>query len=162
MSGRQGHVFLGETIPFIESQTAVLPAGSNTPVIQSTPGSAEFGFTLDTIPTVTGDGHIELELQPELTVPGDRLPIPNPITGGLDPIGEPATDTREAVVRVRVKDGSTLVMGGLLRRQINHVEGRTPLFGFIPGLAPLFTEKSDIETTQNLLILVTARIIPEE
>lgn len=162
VSGRQGHVFLGETIPFIESQTAVLPAGSNTPVIQSTPGSAEFGFTLDTIPTVTGDGHIELELQPELTVPGDRLPIPNPITGGLDPIGEPATDTREAVVRVRVKDGSTLVMGGLLRRQINHVEGRTPLFGFIPGLAPLFTEKSDIETTQNLLILVTARIIPEE
>jgi type II secretory pathway component GspD/PulD (secretin) len=162
VSGRQGHVFLGETIPYIASQTLTVPAGSDTPVLQSTPARSDFGFTLDTIPYTTGDGHIELELQPALTVPGDRLPIPNPVTGSLDPIGEPASETREATVRVRVKDGSTLVIGGLLRRQINHVEGRTPIFGFIPGLAPIFTERSDIESTQNLLILVTARIIPED
>ena len=162
VSGRQGTVILGEQIPYISGYTTTIPTGSDTPVVQATTARGTYGFTLNTIPYVTGDGHIELELQPDLSVPGDRLGIPNPVTGALDNVGEPATETRQAFVRVRVKDGSTLVMGGMLRRQLNHVEGRTPIFGFIPGLAPLFTEKSDIQVIQNLLILVTARLIPED
>ncbi|MCA9434837.1 MAG: type IV pilus secretin PilQ, partial [Candidatus Omnitrophica bacterium] len=76
--------------------------------------------------------------------------------------GRPSTQTRRATVRVRVDDGDTLVIGGLLRRQLNHVEGRLPGLGFIPGLSFLFTDKSDVETTQNLLILVTARLIVDD
>ncbi len=162
VSGRQGNVVLGEQIPYVSGYTTTVVSGSDSPVVQSTVARGTYGFTLNTMPFVTGDGHIELELQPDLTVPGDRLSIANPITGTLDAVGEPSAETRSAVVRVRVKDGSTLVMGGMLRRQINHVEGRTPIFGYIPGLASLFTEKSDVETTQNLLILVTARLIPED
>ena len=162
VSGRQGSVVLGEQIPYVSGYTTTVVSGSDSPVVQSTVARSTYGFTLNTMPFVTGDGHIELELQPDLTVPGDRLTIANPITGSLDAVGEPSAETRSAVVRVRVKDGSTLVMGGMLRRQVNHTEGRTPIFGYIPGLAPLFTEKADTETTQNLLILVTARLIPED
>lgn len=162
VSGRQGFVNLGETIPYVSGYTTVVPAGSDTPVLQSTMAAGTYGFTLNTMPFVTGDGHIELELQPTIDNPGDRSEIPNPITGSLDAVGQPYTATRSAVVRVRVKDGSTLVMGGMMSRTLSHNEGRTPLLGYIPGLAPLFTEKSDTETVQNLLILVTARIIPED
>ncbi|NUN94847.1 MAG: hypothetical protein HUU16_01625 [Candidatus Omnitrophica bacterium] len=162
VSGAEGRVFLGEEMSFVDSIETTIPAGSDTPIVTSTIGRGEYGFELTTVPIVTGDGHIELDLEPSLEIPGDPAEIPHPITGDPIPVGEPDTDTREATLRVRVNDGDTLVIGGLLRRQLNHNEGRTPLFGYIPGLSTLFTQKADSETTQNLLILVTARIIPED
>jgi type II secretory pathway component GspD/PulD (secretin) len=122
--------------------------------------STEIGFTLDVTPTVTGDGHIDLNLNPQLETRGDSLIIFDALGNPLQ--GEPLINTRDAVVRVRVDDGATLVIGGLLRREIEHSEGRLPILGYIPGLAPLFTSKTDDEVTQNLLILVTARIIEED
>lgn len=162
VNGAEGEVFLGEEIPFISgTQNVSQPGGTNqTTTQQVETDSEEYGFTLIVRPSVTGDGHIEMDLEPELEIPGDRLIIFDANGNPLQ--GEPTTQTRRATVRVRVKDGDTLVIGGLLRRQLNHVEGRLPLLGFVPGLSPLFTDKADIETTQNLLIMATARIIRDQ
>ncbi len=162
VNGSEGEIFLGEEIPYISgTENVSQPGGTNqTSTQQVTTDTEEFGFTLIATPSVTGDGHIEMNLDPELEIPGDRLVFFDANGNPLQ--GQPTTQTRRATVRVRIKDGDTLVIGGLLRRQLNHVEGRLPLLGFIPGLSPLFTDKSDVETTQNLLILVTARIITDD
>ncbi|MCA9446599.1 MAG: tetratricopeptide repeat protein [Candidatus Omnitrophica bacterium] len=162
VNGAEGEVFLGEEIPFIDdTQNVSQPGGNNqTTTQQVNTDFEEFGFTLIVTPSVTGDGHIEMNLEPELEIPGDRLVLFDANGNPLQ--GRPSTQTRRATVRVRVDDGDTLVIGGLLRRQLNHVEGRLPGLGFIPGLSFLFTDKSDVETTQNLLILVTARLIVDD
>jgi general secretion pathway protein D len=162
LSGTPANITVGESFPYVSGTDLVTqPGGGNAATTQTVEtDSAEIGFELNVWPTVTGDGSIELDLAPSLETRGESLVLFDAVGNPLQ--GEPIINTREATVRVRVKDGATLVIGGLLRRELNHAEGRTPLFGFIPGLAPLFTDKEESEITQNLLILVTARIIKED
>jgi type II secretory pathway component GspD/PulD (secretin) len=137
------------------------PGGVNAITTQEiTTAEVEIGFTLDVSPTVTGDGHVDMQLAPVISTRGESLVFFD--SNGNPVQGQPVVNEREAVVRVRVNDGGTLVIGGLLRRELNHAEGRTPVLGFIPGLSPLFRDNTDTEFTQNLLILVTARVIREE
>ena len=162
ISGVAGNITVGESFPYVSGTDLVTqPGGGNAATTQTVEtDSAEIGFELSVLPSVTGDGRIELDLAPSLETRGESLILFDAVGNPLQ--GEPIINTREATVRVRVNDGATLVIGGLLRREINHAEGRTPLFGFVPGLAPLFTDKEETEITQNLLILVTARIIKED
>jgi type II secretory pathway component GspD/PulD (secretin) len=162
VSGTPGNITLNEIFPFVSSlQNVTQPGGVNAATTQEVEiDEVEVGFTLDVTPTVTGDGHVDMQLNPVISTRGESLvffdALGNPVQG------PPVINERDATVRVRVNDGGTLVIGGLLRRELNHAEGRTPGLGFIPGLAPFFSDKTDTEFTQNLLILVTARVIRED
>ena len=90
----------------------------------------------------------------------------NPITGVAtqnvitpNVINQPIFSTRKVTTSVSVYDGSTVVLGGLIREDVQKVEDKTPILGDIPILGRLFRSSVDQHLKTNLIMFVTARLI---
>jgi general secretion pathway protein D len=158
----------------------VLGTGSqnNTfPVTPTTPTAFEVrntGVTLEVEPVVGPDGYtIDLNLVPQVvefegfinygspiqTTNTDLLgrPVVSVITPNV--INQPIFSTRKVTTSVSVFDGNTVVIGGLMREDVQKVEDKVPLLGDIPILGRLFRSSVDQHLKRNLVIFVSARLM---
>ena len=71
----------------------------------------------------------------------------------------PIIDSRETDTQVMVKDGETLVIGGLVKEDVSTTRQKIPLLGDIPLLGLLFSNKTDIREQRDLIIFITPRIV---
>ena len=69
--------------------------------------------------------------------------------------------TRQAKTRVRIPDGETLVIGGLMDRRTVRQWQKVPILGDIPLIGKLFQHSRKTKDEVELYILVTAKVIPE-
>ena len=74
-------------------------------------------------------------------------------------INQPVFSTRKVTTNVSVWDGQTVVLGGLMREDVQKTEDRTPIIGDIPLVGRLFRTNVDQHIKRNLVIFVTARLI---
>ncbi len=140
-------------------------------VIASTPTDFKkrnIGVYLAITPQITGDNTVDLELAPEVTAfdgfinYGSPIFVANPdgtqslLSSNI--IDQPVFDTRRIDTKVLIKDGSTVVLGGLIREDIQSVNDKVPLLGDLPLIGRLFQSKAMSSTKRNLLIFVTANI----
>ena len=156
-------------------------SGSSFPVTPTTPTAFEkrdVGVTLEVEPTIGPDGYsIDMQLAPQVVEFEGFInygsPIQttstNPLTGAtttnvLTPniINQPIFSTRKVSTNVTVFDGATVVLGGLMREDVQKVEDKTPIFGDIPLVGRLFRSNVDQHIKRNLVIFVTARLINPE
>jgi type II secretory pathway component GspD/PulD (secretin) len=141
--------------------------GANALAYNYTTDTVEIGTELNVTPTVTGDGYIEMEIEPVLSsflgMPSFTVPA-QPGTGGTTSqieIGEPNVAERTATVSVRVKDGETIVIGGLITDRYTDEDYTTPWLGRIPGVEIFFNDYDRQRDLDTLLIFVTAHIVKE-
>jgi general secretion pathway protein D len=151
------------------------------PVTPTTPTAFEkrdVGVTLEVEPTIGPDGYsVDMQLVPQVVEFEGFInygsPIQttsqNPITGItttniLTPniINQPIFSTRKVTTNVTVFDGATVVLGGLVREDVQKIEDRTPILGDIPLVGRLFRSNVDSHIKRNLVIFVTARLINPE
>lgn len=106
------------------------------------------GVILKVRPHVVTEGDIILTLNPEVS---------NVVGAGLQDL--PVVSRRVAATTVRVKEGETLVLGGL--RQLIEVttEGKVPLLGDIPIIGALFRHKKTTSEDKDVVILITPHIL---
>jgi type IV pilus assembly protein PilQ len=71
----------------------------------------------------------------------------------------PRVNTRTTTTNVVLKNGYTLVLGGLVKTQINKEKTKTPILGDIPVMGALFRQTKDSLEQRTLLTFITARII---
>ena len=69
----------------------------------------------------------------------------------------PVLKNREIETNVRIADGSTIGMGGLINEKIETYEDRVPVLGHIPLLGRLFRNEGERAVKRNLLVFVTAK-----
>src|SRR5437899_5874191 len=74
-------------------------------------------------------------------------------------INQPIFSTRKVTTSVSVYDGSTVVLGGLMREDVQKTEDRTPIVGDIPIVGRLFRTNVDEHIKRNLVIFVTAHLV---
>ena len=74
-------------------------------------------------------------------------------------INQPIFSTRKVTTSVSVWDGQTVVLGGLIREDVQKVEDKVPLFGDIPLVGRLFRSQVDQHLKRNLIIFVTAKLV---
>ena len=74
-------------------------------------------------------------------------------------INQPIFSTRKVTTSVSVWDGQTVVLGGLMREDVQKTEDRTPIIGDIPIVGRLFRTNVEQHIKRNLIIFVTARLI---
>ncbi|HEY8075030.1 MAG TPA: secretin N-terminal domain-containing protein, partial [Labilithrix sp.] len=79
-----------------------------------------------------------------------------------DPNGTISFLEREAKTQLTVKDGETVVIGGLVRNRTSRVESKVPLLGDIPLLGVLFRKRSDSVDKSNLVLILTPHIIRDQ
>ncbi|HYR22149.1 MAG TPA: Amuc_1098 family type IV pilus outer membrane protein [Chthoniobacterales bacterium] len=164
------------------STTIALPV-----VGPSTPSNFETrntGVTLEVEPVVGPDGvTIDLNLVPQvvefegfinygspiktvnpallgfLGIPSSLTGVTQAITLTDNVINQPIFSTRKVTTSVSVWDGQTVVLGGLMREDVQKVEDRTPFLGDIPMVGRLFRTNVDQHIKRNLIIFVTARLV---
>jgi type IV pilus assembly protein PilQ len=73
--------------------------------------------------------------------------------------GVPPIDTQRAITRVQVTDGATTVIGGIFVSQEQSTNDRTPVLHRIPLLGWLFRRDTLTDSSRELLIFITPRIL---
>ena len=73
----------------------------------------------------------------------------------------PSIDTRAVETQVLVRDGQTVVLGGIYETERRETINKVPLLGDIPGVGALFRSTSNVSNKSELLIFVTPRILNE-
>jgi general secretion pathway protein D len=148
-------------------------------VTPTTPNAFETrntGVTLEVEPIVGADGvTIDLNLVPQVVEFEGFINYGSPIFG-INPsiisatvtpnilltenvINQPVFSTRKVTTSVSVYDGSTVVLGGLMREDVQKTEDRTPIVGDIPIVGRLFRTNVDQHIKRNLVIFVTAHLV---
>ena len=143
--------------------------GSGTqPITPATPTSFEMrpvGVRLEVEPTVGSDNYtIDRRLVPEVTEFEGFINYGSPILNrGVvvteNVINYPVFSERKVETSVSIYDGQTVVLGGLMREDVQKVNDKTPLLGDIPMAGALFRSQSDQHIKRNLVIFVTATLI---
>ncbi len=111
------------------------------------------GVMLNVVPHVTEEGDIIL----------DALPIVDSIkqwTGGNN--SQPIISSRVANCRVKIKDGETLALGGLIKDEQYNNSDKIPFLGRLPLIGRLFGSTSDKKVKTDLVIFITPKIIRED
>lgn len=128
------------------------------------------GVRLVVKPQVTSDNRtIDLSLFPEVTEfegfinYGSEIFVANPADGtqsllSENSINQPVFNTRRINTKVLIRDGSTVVLGGLIRDDVQTINDRVPLLGDLPLVGRLFQSKATTDTKRNLIIFVSADI----
>jgi type IV pilus assembly protein PilQ len=73
--------------------------------------------------------------------------------------GQPAITTREANTAMLVRDGDTVVIGGLYKRTLSSNRDGVPWLSQVPGFGWLFRTEGENDENEELLIFITPRII---
>jgi pilus assembly protein CpaC len=130
------------------------------PVVQPSAGATaitiqfrEFGVKLNFTPVITPDGFIHLKVKPEVS----SLDYSNALT--ISGFTVPALDTRRVESEMVLKDGQSFAIAGLVNDQITETLSKIPGAASIPVLGKLFQSKSLTKSKDELLVMVTPRIV---
>lgn len=142
MSGQEAKFLAGGEFPIPYSQ------GLGAVTIQW----KQFGIILRFVPTVIDEGTIHLRLAAEVSDvdPGRGITI-----GGFN---VPGLTSRQSETTVRLGDGQSFAIAGLLSNRIRSNIDRIPLFGDLPILGALFRSVDYRRDESELLVVVTARL----
>jgi general secretion pathway protein D len=136
-----------------------------TPATPTTFAMKPTGVRLEVEPTVGSDNYtIDLRLVPEVTEFEGFINYGSPIRNrGIvvteNVINYPVFSERKVETAVSIYDGQTVVLGGLMREDVQKVNDKTPLLGDIPLAGALFRSQSDQHIKRNLVIFVTATLM---
>ena len=160
---------VGTRLPYIEN-IQVLSDNNDDPTdnrLQVDYAWVEVGIALNVYPVVTANNHVYLDIYPQISVVTDRLPVT--ITGqevadpaaaeALARLGQPVIDLRESYNEVFLNNGETLVLGGLIRDEVQNTESRVPGLHRIPFIGALFKDKGTTKIKRTLLIFVTVNVL---
>ncbi|UCD74987.1 MAG: hypothetical protein JSV91_14515 [Phycisphaerales bacterium] len=134
---------------------------STTATETTTTQSVEFldtGIQLVFRPFINKDGMIRLELAPKVSEASLRTV--SQATGTVVTI--PDELTNELTTNVRVRDGETLVLGGLFRESNRITRRQIPLFGDIPILGMAFRGQDDTVDRDEIIFLITPSVVHDE
>jgi general secretion pathway protein D len=135
-----------------------------TPSTPSAFASRPVGVVFNVTPMVGADGYtINLTLIPQVTDFLGFINYGNTISAGgisiANDIKQPLFSTRDIMTSVEIWDGQTVVLGGLIREDLQKIDDKIPFLGDIPLFGRLFRSKITQRNKRNLLIFVTARLI---
>lgn len=106
------------------------------------------GVSLSIVPYISEDGEITVEIQPEVS---DVV--------GTGATGLPVVSKRAVVTKVRVRDGETIVIGGLLQKNETLTRRKVPLLGDIPLLGYLFSRTDKAVEEVETVVFITPHIL---
>jgi type II secretory pathway component GspD/PulD (secretin) len=159
-----GRTLVNTKIAVLDGKTAWILSGEKIPIAtrDSEQGLVSYdyistGIGLAVSPRVGYDGTITLWIRPEVSSISGWVGDPDSSSDNAAPI----IDTREAMSDVRVRDGGTILIGGLQRDAQITSSSKVPLLGDLPAIGSFFRKKRVSNTTSELVIVITPHIMGE-
>ncbi len=140
-------ITVGQEVPFI-TNSRITDTGQTINTIEYD----DIGILLDVVPHINPDGLVILDVAPEISaLTGTTVPV-------SDTISAPVIAKRSAQTRVAIKNGQTVVIGGLMEDRMTQTIDKVPFLGDIPILGELFKRKQDKKSKTELLIFLTPHV----
>ncbi|MCX5668064.1 MAG: TonB family protein [Candidatus Omnitrophica bacterium] len=154
-------------ITAINNQEAKILIGASQPyatnTVTQTVGAATTGTNINFIdvgvklyvtPTITKDGFVTMKIRPEVS-----SSTANYSYGPVPQTTVPIVETTQAETSVSVKDGTTIIIGGLIKDERSDTVNKIPLLGDIPIIRTAFSNTNKRIQKQELVIFLTPHII---
>ncbi len=151
----EGKVISSPRVVTLDNRKASIEQGVSIPFQTFENGDAKLEFIdavlrLDVTPHITRDRSIIMKIAVQRNAPDDSVPTPT---------GSPAIAKNEAETETLVKDGQTLVIGGIYVVRSAERQTRVPYFHKIPIIGNAFKNNETREVRQELLLFVTPRVV---
>ncbi len=142
-SGRTASLRAGETVNILTT------TGGGTGTVATTQiQSFQTGVTLDITPVVNTGRYVTLTLHPSVNT-----------EAGISAAGVPNIQTRDTTTTVGLRDGETLVVGGLIEDSNSRTVQKIPFLGDLPLIGRFFQDVGISRTRNELVVTVTPHII---
>jgi len=146
LDNQPAHIELIEQIPYTQQSTSTESSSAI-----ATTSFKDAGIKLDVTPHITTkESYISMNLKVEQS-----------FRSGFTPDNQPIIDSRKAETNLLVKDGETIVIGGLRKKEDTFTVDKIPVLGDIPLVGGLFRRRNQAIADVDLLIFVTPRIVVE-
>jgi type IV pilus assembly protein PilQ len=132
---------------------AFVEQGVEIPYLEASSGGAatvtfkQAVLKLTVTPQITPDENVILDLNVKQDSVGDVFQ------------NIPSINTRELETQVLVKNGETIVLGGIFQHETTSVTTKVPFFADLPIVGRFFRNKNDVENKREILIFVTPKIV---
>jgi len=147
-NGQEGQIKIADQVPIVESTRL-----NDTGQTQSTIGREDVGIVLTATPHISPDGYVTIELKQEISnISGENLQL-------TEGVSSPVFATREVKTNVTVRDGETVVIGGLIQTRESEGENKVPILGDIPILGNLLRTTRSSKARTELLLALTADVL---
>lgn len=152
LDNEQAEIKIIEEIPYQELTESSAGGSIGTTAFR------EVGVELRVTPHLTREGLIRMVLNPKFSVRTGDVQIVGSATG-VSP--QPIIATREQVTTALVRDGQTVVIGGLKKQDVTQQINKVPLLGDIPLLGELFKFQGESTVNSELVIFITPKLVIE-
>src|SRR2546427_7891756 len=146
LNNEEARILVGSEVPFVSSTFSGLTAGLNT-VVQF----RNVGTQLTVVPTVNNDGYVTFRVLQEVSALSATT-----IAAAQN---APVITTREAETSAIVKNGHTIVIGGLIGETTQEIESGVPILKDVPILGYLFKSRSTSRQRTELAIFLTPYVV---
>ncbi|MCC6238763.1 MAG: secretin and TonB N-terminal domain-containing protein [Phycisphaerales bacterium] len=143
LNKQKGEVMVGKQDGYITSTTTETATQQKVEFLET-------GTRLLFRPFIGNDGFVRLEIHPEDS------------SGGINADGLPTKFTTEVTSNVMVKDGQTIVIGGLFRDANSTSKSQVPFLGNLPLAGALFRNQTDNVLREEVIILLTPHIVQDD
>mgnify|MGYP001607174318 CR=1 FL=1 len=150
VSGQEAKILVGQKQAYVTTTTTTSSGGGSTVAENVT--FIDVGIQLAVTPVVNEDGFVTMKIKPEVSSVGSNLITPS---GNTIPI----VDTSTAETTVMVRDGVSILIGGLRRDEKTENRKKIPFLGDIPFLGAPFNSFTNSVSHTELLILITPHIV---
>ncbi len=148
LDNKEARIMVGENVPYLTSSRI-----TEQDTVVSSYEYKDVGIELTITPHIGTEDNLRLDIHQKVTAIAP---------GASATTTTPSTTVRETKTNISVDDGSTIVIGGLIRDDSTKVLHKVPLLGDIPLLGLLFQRKEDTIERRNLLVFITPYIIREK
>jgi general secretion pathway protein D len=146
VNNREARILVGSKVPFIASTRL-----GNDVAIDRAVQYQDVGTQLTLIPTINDDGYVSVQLLQEVSSLSNQT-----VQAALN---APVITTREASTRAIVRDGQTVVIGGLIGTTTELINSGVPFLKDIPLLGYLFRRQTTSKNRTELAIFITPYIV---
>ena len=142
----QAQINISQRIPYVVNQTVDVNGN-----IAYTYNFEDVGIILTVTPRITANGMVTMDVSQTA----------NDLQG-FTSFNAPIINQRQASTTVAVKDGETIILGGIIRNTVSVTTNKIPLLGDIPILGQIFRTTSKSNEKTELLVFLTPRVVASE
>ena len=166
LDNQEASILVGYHTPILSSQVSAGTSTEGPTQTQTLDYYQEIGIRLNVVPQISEEGYINMIIHPSVTSSTSNVTATNVAGTGTSAItttlNYPIIDVREVQTQVLMKDGETVVIGGLLKDVKSKQTMAIPFLSKIPFIGKaLFTRETEDTLKIDLLIFISAHVLGE-
>ncbi len=121
--------------------------------------SSDLGIKVTLTPFISPEGFVTLNIKPEYSTIAEQVRTASEVAGQTDLAATLLSRRNLDLKNVRIKDGETLILGGLIQETEQKTVNKIPLLGDLPVVGTIFRSTSTSKAKSELIIMITPKIL---